>query len=140
MIEKYGGLEAGEVSSCVAEGAALGEPRFSGRVVAFEPVDGVWIVSDGARLQVVQVTAHHCDELCGVLERVDADEGGVIPSSDEPESASADFGGPFEIPPELGFWAVTSGCGQAGVAACDTEWNARDEICDGAGGGTAGRG
>ncbi len=45
LIEEQSSLEPGEVASGGAGGAAFGEPGFSGRVVAFELVDGVRIAS-----------------------------------------------------------------------------------------------
>ena len=70
----------------------------------------MWIASSRSCFEVVQMATHHCDELCRVLERVDADERGVVPRGDVLDGTGADVGGPFEVPPELGLGAVAA-CG-----------------------------
>ena len=83
-------------------------------------------------LEVGEVAAHNGDKLCGVLEGVDAHEQGIVSCCDMTKGASLGGIGPFEVPPELCFWAVPARRGEARVAACGPDGYPRDEVCYGA--------
>ena len=73
------------------------------------------VVGGCPRFGVVEVATQHCEELICILERVDADERGVIPRVYVADGARLHCGGPFKVPPELGFRAEASGNGEAGI-------------------------
>ena len=88
----------------------------------------MWVDPRILGLEVGKVASHHGDELRGVLEGVDADERSVATCFDMMQGASLDGLGPFDVPPEFGFRAVTTARCEARVTACSPNGSARDEV------------
>ena len=83
--------------------------------------------------EVMEVAAQHRDELCSVLERVDADKRRVIPRLHMSKCVVLYVLRPFEVPPERGLWAVPSHHGETGVTVRCPYGDTRVEVCDWAG-------
>ena len=74
LVKQECSLEPCKVVPCGIGGSPFGEPGFTCRVIALEEIDWVWVTPRVLSFKVVQVASHHCDELHGILQRVDADE------------------------------------------------------------------
>ncbi len=77
-------------------------------------------------VKVVKVAAQHQNELLGIFQRVDADETGITVQFYVFEGEGLDGRGPFQVPPEVGFKAVSSRGSEARVTVRSPEGNPWD--------------